>query len=106
MSATARKLQIHRPERESENDPRAVLRREAAALDVFQPSPLSPVSDLMTVAQAAEYLNVSQFWLYDHAGKSARRDPKVPCVKLGSVIRFRRSSLDRMIAQLEDQSEK
>lgn len=64
--------------------------------------PLQPVSDMMTVEEAAKYLRVSRFWLYDHA--AGRREPKIPCVKLGGAIRFRRSSLDRMIADLEAKS--
>lgn len=69
-------------------------------------APLSPVSDLMTVGEAAKFLRVSQGWIYDHAGNNARKDPKIPCVRLGAAKRFRRSSLERYLSQIEEQAVK
>lgn len=67
--------------------------------------PLAPVSDLMTVAEAAAYLRVSEAFVYDHAvdakGRSRRGDPRIPTVRLGGALRFRRASLDAMLAKME-----
>ena len=69
---------------------------------IVEIAPLAPVSDMLTVDEAAKYLRVSACWIYDHA--AGRREPKIPCVRLGASIRFRRSTLDRMIADLEEKS--
>jgi len=55
------------------------------------------VSDrLLTVSEVAEILQVSKQWVYDHSG---RREPRLLCVRLGSVVRFRRIDIDAFIEQ-------
>ncbi len=45
---------------------------------------------LLTIAEAANVLGMSTFYIYDHA---TRLEPRIPCVRLGRRIRFRRSDL-------------
>jgi excisionase family DNA binding protein len=61
--------------------------------------PFPPVShreNLLTVAQVADRLGMSQQWIRDHV---ERRHPRIPCVRLGSSIRFRPSDIDQFIEQ-------
>jgi len=53
---------------------------------------------LLDVAQLADYLNVSQAWVYDRI-----RDNEIPHSKLGKYLRFRRREIDKWI---ETQSSK
>lgn len=48
--------------------------------------------ELMTRAEAAEYLRVKESWLRDHA--------EVPRIKLGHHVRYRRSDLDAWVESL------
>ena len=45
---------------------------------------------LLTIAEAANVLGMSTFYIYDHA---TRLEPRIPSVRLGRRIRFRRSDL-------------
>jgi predicted DNA-binding transcriptional regulator AlpA len=52
------------------------------------------VESLVNAREAAEVLGVSERWVRDHA---TRRTPRVPCVRLGSLIKFRLSDLAKFI---------
>jgi predicted DNA-binding transcriptional regulator AlpA len=43
-------------------------------------------SQLLTVRDVAKWLNVSQGWVFDHAG--GRRRPLLPSIKIGKLTRF------------------
>ena len=49
---------------------------------------------LLTPAQVAEWLGVSDAWVLDHA---SRRRPYLPSVKLGKAVRFQREDVERFI---------
>lgn len=65
--------------------------------------PAQPLSEsLWTAKQAAALLGVSERWVRDHA---TRRFPKLPVVKLGPLLRFRRTDVEQFIeAQRDDHS--
>lgn len=41
---------------------------------------------LLTPVQVAQWLGVSAAWVRDHA---TRKEPRIPVIKLGKVLRFR-----------------
>ena len=47
---------------------------------------------LLDVAQLADYLNVSQAWVYDRI-----RDNEIPHSKLGKYLRFKKRDIDKWI---------
>ena len=47
--------------------------------------------ELLTVHDAARYLNVSPSWVYEHTRDTV--DDRLPCVKLGKYLRFDRRDL-------------
>lgn len=47
--------------------------------------------ELLTVHDAARFLNVSVSWVYEHTREDA--DDRLPCVKLGKYLRFDRTDL-------------
>ncbi len=49
---------------------------------------------LATAVQVAKRLGVSERWVRDHA---TRRSPKLPVVKLGSLLRFRLEDVEQFI---------
>ena len=49
---------------------------------------------LMTPREVAGWLRVSVAWVLDHA---SRRAPRLPSVKLGKAVRFRREDVERFI---------
>lgn len=51
---------------------------------------------LVTAVQVAKRLGVSERWVRDHA---TRRSPRLPVVKLGSLLRFRPKDVDEFIAR-------
>jgi len=53
---------------------------------------------LLTVAAVADWLNISQGWVYDHA--SGRRQPVLPSVKLGKSLRFREEDVNSWLQAL------
>src|SRR5215469_7825002 len=57
---------------------------------------LPPTDYLLDVEEVARRLNVSPQWVRDH---STRRTPKLPCVRLGSLLRFRPRDVDTFIEQ-------
>jgi excisionase family DNA binding protein len=52
---------------------------------------------LLTVAEVAERLSVSQAWVRDHV---TRRRPRLPGFKLGKFWRFRSSEVERFVDEL------
>ena len=51
---------------------------------------------LLTPQQVAARLGVSDRWVRDHA---TRRSPRIPAVKLGSLLRFRASDIEKFLSQ-------
>jgi len=49
---------------------------------------------LMTVAEVARMLKVSEGWVRDHA---TRRQPLLPVVRLGRLLRFRRCDIEEFL---------
>ena len=58
-------------------------------------------SQLLTVRQVSEWLNVSPSWVRDHA--TNRRRPALPSLKLGKSLRFREDQVSEWIRQLSEQ---
>lgn len=52
-----------------------------------------PPRTLLTISEAAEYLNVPQRWVQE-----AVRQRKVRCTRLGKHVRFRLEHLDELVA--------
>lgn len=52
------------------------------------------VERLLTAKEVAKKLGVSERWVRDHA---TRRNPRIPCVPLGSLIRFLESDVESFI---------
>lgn len=57
---------------------------------------------LLTPHQVARWLGVSDRWVRDHA---TRRMPRIPSVKLGSLLRFRRADIEELISAQLKQAE-
>lgn len=53
---------------------------------------------LLTVAAVAEWLNISQGWIYDHA--LARRRPILPSIKLGKSLRFNEEAVQAWLDEM------
>jgi excisionase family DNA binding protein len=51
---------------------------------------------LLTPHQVADRLRVSERWVRDHA---SRRSPRIPAVKLGVLLRFRASDVEKFVTQ-------
>jgi excisionase family DNA binding protein len=58
-----------------------------------------PVEPMMTVAEVAEYLQVSTAFVRQHS--SGLRQPTIPSVKLGKSVRFRRASVEAFLKEQE-----
>lgn len=58
-------------------------------------------SQLLTVRQVSEWLNVSPSWVRDHATNGRR--PTLPSLNLGKSLRFREDQLAEWIRQLSEQ---
>ena len=52
-------------------------------------TPASTTGDLLTVEQAADYLNITT-----HFTRRLIRERRIPFLKVGRLIRFRRTDLD------------
>jgi excisionase family DNA binding protein len=64
-------------------------------------------SDIMTVAETAQYLRISVSALYDltRSRANARMKHPIPFIRFGTKsLRFRKSSLDRWLGELEKQA--
>jgi excisionase family DNA binding protein len=91
MNATT--LQQAQAQMRLEHQPQAVAER-------FGPA---PVSDIMTVKEAAQYLRVSVSQMYTltrHSGV-VRAIVPIPAIRFGKSLKFRRSSLDKWLTELE-----
>lgn len=51
---------------------------------------------LLTISEVAEWLGVSKGWVYDHV---TRKQPSLPCIKIGELTRFRRADIEKFIEQ-------
>jgi excisionase family DNA binding protein len=54
-------------------------------------------SGLWDVQQVAEWLGVSRAWIRDHA---TRKQPRIPHIKLGKLLKFRPEEVEQFIAAL------
>lgn len=54
--------------------------------------------EFLTVREVAKRLRMSEGWVYAHATKA---EPRLPSVKIGGSLRFRKSKIDEWIAGLE-----
>lgn len=50
------------------------------------------MTPLLKATEVAKWLHVSTGWVFDHA--HGRRQPILPCVKLGKAIRFRQDEVE------------
>lgn len=61
-------------------------------------SPAELPARLWTLDDVAQFLGVSKAWVRDHA---TRRQPRIPCVRLGSrqraVLRFRAQDIEQFV---------
>lgn len=63
-----------------------------------------PDDAVLTPAEAAAFLNVSEAWIRAHANK--KRRPNVPGWKAGKYWRFRKGTLKEAMARWETQEHK
>ena len=52
---------------------------------------------LLTPEEVAQRLNVTPSWVKKHANR--QRKPYIPCVKMGSVLRFNSGQIDEFIQE-------
>jgi len=55
-----------------------------------------PHEKLLTPREVASWLDVSIDWVQDHA---TTKTPRIPSVRIGKLIRFRREDVDSFIVQ-------
>ena len=55
------------------------------------------MENLLKPSEVAQILRVSVAWVYDHA---ERKQPLLPCVRLGKAVRFRREDLQKFIEEM------
>jgi excisionase family DNA binding protein len=53
---------------------------------------------LLTPDELARWLGVSSAWVRDHA---TRKQPQLPTVRLGKLMRFRAEEIDRFLKEQE-----
>ncbi len=63
-----------------------------------QADPFDLGERLLTAREVAARLGVSERWLRDHA---TRRNPRIPAIKLGPLVRFRWTDVQAFVAKLE-----
>jgi excisionase family DNA binding protein len=51
---------------------------------------------LLTIADVAAWLGVSKGWVYDHV---TRKQPRLPCIRLGEMTRFRAADIEKFIQE-------
>lgn len=56
--------------------------------------PVTLGANLMTVEELAQVLHVSPAWVRDH---STRKQPRLPVVRVGKLLRFCRGDIDEWI---------
>ncbi|HKD07261.1 MAG TPA: helix-turn-helix domain-containing protein [Bryobacteraceae bacterium] len=60
-------------------------------------APLTPFATrLLTIHDVADWLGVSKGWVYDHV---TRKQPRLPCIRLGDMTRFRQEDIERFIEE-------
>jgi len=64
----------------------------------FADQPVPPRGDLLTAEEVAALLRVSPAWVY-----SETRRHRIPHIRLGRYVRYRRDALAAWMDQLEDQ---
>ncbi|MBI1352088.1 MAG: helix-turn-helix domain-containing protein [Actinomycetales bacterium] len=57
-------------------------------------TPTSSSGDLLTVEQAADYLNIT-----DHFVRRLVRERRIPFLKVGRLVRFRRADIEVYLAE-------
>ncbi len=60
-------------------------------------TPATPTGDLLTVEQAADYLNIT-----DHFVRRLIRERRIPFLKVGRLVRLRRSDLEDQVPALNE----
>jgi excisionase family DNA binding protein len=56
-------------------------------------TPVSSTGDLLTVEQAADYLNITE-----HFVRRLIRERRIPFLKVGRLVRLRRTDIDEYLA--------
>ena len=56
----------------------------------------SPCEYLYSAQEVAARLGVSERWVRDHA---TRRNPRLPAIKLGPLLRFRAADVEKFLAE-------
>jgi excisionase family DNA binding protein len=51
---------------------------------------------LLTIGDVAQWLGVSKGWVYDHV---TRKQPRLPCIRLGEMTRFRAEDIEKFIQE-------
>jgi excisionase family DNA binding protein len=69
----------------------------AGDIRMTRPVPIRP-APLLTAAEVAVRLNVSQDWVWKHA--SGQHQPRLPSVKLGRLIRFRPEDIAALLEEV------
>ena len=63
-----------------------------------QADPFDLGERLLTAQEVAARLGISERWVRDHA---TRRNPRIPAIKLGPLVRFRWADVQKFVAKLE-----
>ena len=63
-----------------------------------QSAPIDIDECLLTAREVAARLGVSERWLRDHA---TRRNPRIPAIKLGPLVRFRWADVQAFVAEMK-----
>ena len=75
-----------------------VIDQSLSGLHHEQADPFDLGERLLTAREVAVRLGVSERWLRDHA---TRRNPRIPAIKLGPLVRFRWADVQEFVAKLE-----
>ena len=75
-----------------------VAAQSISGLHHEQADPFDLGERLLTAREVAARLGVSERWLRDHA---TRRNPRIPAIKLGPLVRFRWADVQAFVAELE-----
>ena len=59
---------------------------------------MTPENELLTALQTSEYLKVSTYWL---DRDRLKKEPEVPFVRIGRMIRYRKADLVKYINSLK-----
>ena len=71
-----------------------VAAQSLSGLHHEQADPFDLGERLLTAREVAARLGVSERWVRDHA---TRRNPRIPAIKLGPLVRFRPPDVDEFI---------